>query len=158
MKRTILLTDVERRLDRELRNKLLMQQYQVLWAHNVQDALNQLDLSSIDLVLLDMDVPFGRGLKPLLRMSQLNPTLRVIALTERSDMPETGLGVRLSGVAEKPVDVRNLLSVIEAMLTQGPGLTGFCYVPPKTSRHKSFSRLTIPGLCPAPKWRLGLNY
>src|SRR5437899_9751194 len=103
MKRKVLIAADETRIARELRTKLLGQSYQLLWANDLQEALDRFDISRIDLLLIDLDVPMRDGWGALPRVTQLNPALRVIGLTERSDVNKLALQARLSAVAEKPL-------------------------------------------------------
>lgn len=159
MKKTILVADAEPGIYGKLRMKLLAQRYEVLCAGNAQEALDRFDLRLIDLMLMDLDLPMPDGWSALPGLTWVNPGLLVIGLTERSDMSKIAIGARLSAVAEKPIDFRNLLRTIEEMLSRPPGVAGFRYVPPRTVsfRAKVFSGGADPGLSPAAYRGWGIN-
>src|SRR6266478_5933279 len=133
MNKAVLIAHDEPRIARELRTKLLAQNYEVLCATNLEEALARFDLRLIDLLLLDLDVPTQDSWSALARISELTPAPRLIGLTERSDMAEMAIRARLGAVAEKPLHVRSLLRAIDEMLTQMPSRTGFHYIPRATA-------------------------
>src|ERR1051326_3636160 len=136
MKRTVLIADAEPRIDRQLRTGLLAQGYDVLCASTLEEAQDRFDLRAIDLLLLDLDVPSAAAWSRFPGISQLNPDLRIIGLTERSDMADMALRSFLTGVAEKPIDFTLLLKSIEEMLGQTSGSKGFRYIGPKPNNFR----------------------
>lgn len=156
MKKTVLLADAESQIDRELRAKLLAQGYQVLCTGSLKQALAGFDMRLIDVVLLDLDAPAQDGWSALAR---LTPAPRLIALTERSEIAEMAARARLSAVAEKPIQVTNLLGIIEEMLTQTPDTTRFHYVRRATAtfRQEVHHRAAARALRPAANSGWGIN-
>jgi DNA-binding response OmpR family regulator len=159
MKRTVLIADGEPRISGGLKTKLLESHFEVFCTENIAEALARFEVRSIDVLLLDLDVPIQNGWTALAQMVQLNPTLCVIGLTERSDATRADVVSRLSAVAEKPVDVRNLLGVIESMLTESAVAKRFWYVPSRTPRPRKqvFHRFTNADLCPVAYSGWGIN-
>jgi two-component system cell cycle response regulator CpdR len=159
MKKTILIADAEPRLTRGLKRKLLDQNYEVLGARNLQDALERFDPRAIDLLLLDLDVPTRDGWSLLARIAELKPAPRVIALTERSDLAEVAARSCFSAVAEKPLHFKSLLRAIDEMVSQATSGRGFQYIPPAPAifRQKVFAKAADPTCRPAVSSRWGIN-
>jgi DNA-binding response OmpR family regulator len=132
MKRTILVADAEPRSCSELKKKLAANSYDVFYATDLEEAVRRFDVKLADLLLVDLDVPTGEVWDALARVAQLNPSLPVIGLTERSEGSEIALRARLNGVAEKPIAPGNLVGFIQELLKEGSRWTEFRYVAPKT--------------------------
>lgn len=130
MKRRLLIAACEPRLVGQLSNKLPAQRYELLWSNNSHEVLERFDLRQVHLVLVDLDVPMPEGWSELAGLIRRNPVLRIIGLTERSDLLEFAAGARLSALAERPIDFKALLQTIEDLVTQPPGVIGLRYVPP----------------------------
>jgi len=55
-----------------------------------------------------------------MKIAEINPSLQVLGLTERTELQAASLGTELSAVVEKPIDEGALLRVMEELLTQSP--------------------------------------
>ncbi|MHB8522870.1 MAG: response regulator [Limisphaerales bacterium] len=160
MKKKVLVADGEPPVCQELSRKLLAQDYEVLLAAGGQDALRRFDMRQVDLLLIDLDVPEPEGWGVLPQIAELNPCLLVMGLTERSDLRALAVSSGLSAVAEKPIDVRALLAVVQELFTQVPaGPGGFRYVPGRALafREKLSHRISKWSLCPAAYSGWGIN-
>jgi len=159
MKKTILVVEAEPALCRKLRSKLSAQNYRVVCAGDTQGALNGFDLKRIELLLLDLDVPTPDGWSALPLFARVNPRLRVIGLTERSDLEDSAHAAGLSAVAEKPIDFGSLLRLLEEMLGTTRAVAGVRYVPAATVglREKALDPAREPSVCPAAFSGWGIN-
>ena len=130
MNKVVLIADIEPRCYSQVRRKLLADHYDVLQAASIEEAMEHLDLKTADLLLLDLDVPGDRIRRDLSRLAQLNPNLRIIGVTERSEGAEIAVHERLDGVAEKPFAAGNLISFVHELLTNPSDWKEFRYLAP----------------------------
>jgi DNA-binding response OmpR family regulator len=133
MKKTILVVDIGPRCYLQLRRKLLANNYEVRHASNLDDAVRHFDMKMADLLVVDLDLPAQQVCADLIRVSRLNPGLRVIGVTERSEGSEIALRAGLNGVVEKPIALGNLLAFIEDLLREKSPWAEFRYLPPRTA-------------------------
>ena len=96
------------------------------------DALEHFDLRTAELLLLDLDVPGDRIRNDLSRLAELNPNVRIIGVTERSEGSEIAVRERLDGVAEKPFALGNLISFVHELLRNQSTWKEFRYLAPMT--------------------------
>lgn len=78
--------------------------------------------AEIDLLLLDLVLPYEDGLTILGKVRQARPTLPVIILTARGDESDRIKGLKLGAddYVVKPFSVRELLARVEAVLRRSP--------------------------------------
>lgn len=105
--------------------------YEIIAARNGKDALSALRARSIDLVLMDLNMPVMSGLEAaaVIRGGDACPASRnvpIIALTahvsptDRSVLSEAGF----NGIALKPVGIDRLIGQIERALLHAPSSSG----------------------------------
>ena len=152
MSTRVLLVDSEPLVCERLRRKLERQDYDVRWARDSQDAVHNADFRQIDLLLINIDAPPGESLEILSRVAEANPSLRVVGLTERTDLGAAAFGAGLSAVAEKPIDEDGLFLVMEELFMRVPRERGaFRLVARKTVSPQDVPRRrpAEPNICPA---------
>jgi DNA-binding response OmpR family regulator len=160
MQKRVLLIDGEPLIRKKLCKKLERQDYDVRWASDVQDALQNADIQHTDMLLIDLDVPTMESLEILTRIAEINPSLQVLGLTERTELQAAALGTELSAVVEKPIDEGALLRVMEELLTQSPRDHGGSRLVPRRTVNlqerlpRQPARLNI---CPAAYSGWGIN-
>ncbi|CNL24761.1 envelope stress response regulator transcription factor CpxR [Yersinia proxima] len=112
----ILLVDDDRELTSLLKELLEMEGFNVVVAHDGEQALNLLD-SSIDLLLLDIMMPRKNGIETLKELRQHHQT-PVIMLTARGSDLDRVLGLELGAddYLAKPFNDRELVARIRAIL------------------------------------------
>jgi DNA-binding response OmpR family regulator len=139
---TILIVDADSGHYLELQKRLLAGNHNVLCFHDIDGALDRLDLRAVDLLLLDLDIPSRQLKTALSRVAELNAGLRVFGLTARPEGSEIAVQAHLSGVAEKPIAIGELLTAIHALLNETSGLAEFRYVAPRLPgfRHRVFGQ------------------
>jgi two-component system KDP operon response regulator KdpE len=113
----ILVVDDEPAIRRLLRSTLGVQDYSVLEAAGVREALEVLAREKVDLVILDLGLPDGDGLEVVRRLRP-GSTLPIIVLSSRDD--ERGKVQALDAGADdyvtKPFGVEELVARIRAAL------------------------------------------
>ena len=135
MKKSVLIADGEPRCYSQLRHKLIADNWEVFQAASIEDAVKHFDIRAADLLLVDLDVPSDRIARDLSEVTQLNPRIRIIGVTERSGGSEIALRERLDGVAEKPFALGSLIAFVHELLRN----------PPPRKQFRYLSR-TMPGL------------
>jgi two-component system invasion response regulator UvrY len=81
-------------------------------AHSGQDLRDQIDPAQPDLVLLDWELPGERALDTLSSLRTTYPTLRVIALSGRSEARQAALQAGVDAFVSKSDPPERLLSAI----------------------------------------------
>src|SRR5579859_4630075 len=132
MKKRILIADSEPRCYSQLRHRLVADNCDVFHAASIEDAMEHSDIRRADLLLLDLDVPGEKIRNDLSKLSQLNPCLQIIGVTERSDGSEIAVRESLSGVAEKPFALGHLITFVNELLKNPSPWKEFRYLSPMT--------------------------
>lgn len=116
---TILLADDDAQMRRLVRTVLEREGFRVLEAEDGLDTLEMIDTQSIDLLLLDHDMPrlTGIGVLEELRARVTTAGLPVIMLTARTDDTETqALELGAQDYLTKPVQPRSLVARVRAVI------------------------------------------
>ena len=132
MKKSVLIADRESQCYSQLRTKLIANHYDVFHATSIEDAMEHLHVRAADLLLVDLDVPGDTIRDRLSKLAQLNPSVRIIGVTERSEGSEIAVRERLDGVAEKPFALGNLISFVHELLRNQSTWKEFRYLAPMT--------------------------
>ena len=113
----ILLVDDDVELTELLAELLSLEGFNVKVVHNGQEALNELDLQSYDLILLDVMMPVLNGIETLKQLRQ-RLTTPVLMLSARDDDIDRVLGLELGAddYLPKPFNDRELIARIKAIL------------------------------------------
>lgn len=113
----ILLVDDDIELTELLAELLSLEGFSVHTVHNGLDALNELELQSYDLILLDVMMPVLNGIETLKQIRQRNET-PVLMLSARDDEIDRVLGLELGSddYLPKPFNDRELVARIKAIL------------------------------------------
>jgi len=103
-----------------IRRVLEAEDYAVVEAINAQQALEKLEISNIDLVLMDINMPDMDGytltakIKAIQKFSKI-PIVAVTANVMRGDR-EKSLGAGCDGYIQKPIDIDALSQQIERFI------------------------------------------
>lgn len=90
--------------------------FEVEVAENGSTALNRLEHSLPDLVLLDVMMPGMNGLEVTQEIRSNNRTLPILLISAHDKMQvQPGLDAGANGYIQKPIDFNQLLSRIEAL-------------------------------------------
>lgn len=117
-KKTILLVDDDPAV-REMVGRVLQREgYIVLCAANGAEALGIAEVSHIDLVLLDLNMPVQGGWDTFGQLTTRNPLVAVVIITARSNQLFTALGAGVGALLEKPLDFPILLKTVKSLLAE----------------------------------------
>lgn len=113
----ILLVDDDIELTELLAELLKLEGFDIHTVHNGSDALNEMELSHYDLVLLDVMMPVLNGIETLKQIRQRYST-PVLMLSARDDQIDRVLGLELGAddYLPKPFNDRELVARIKAIL------------------------------------------
>jgi DNA-binding response OmpR family regulator len=117
-RRRILLVDDDASVRDSLQTVLVEEGYLVIPANDGQQALELIASSSVDLVLLDLNMPRKNGWDTFERLSAEHPLVPVILITARPNQLFTAVGAGVGALLEKPLDIPHLLTTIRRLLTE----------------------------------------
>jgi CheY-like chemotaxis protein len=92
--------------------------YGVLTAANGVDALGLAETLSVDLVLLDLNMPGTNGWTTLQELDAKNPAPSVIIITAMPNQQATARAAGVAMVLEKPLDFPRLLQTVSQILAE----------------------------------------
>ncbi|KAF1046045.1 MAG: Swarming motility regulation protein RssB [Herbaspirillum frisingense] len=122
----ILLIEDDLDLGNGVRIALSDQGFDVVWVRQQEDAMRQLDAGACELVLLDLGLPDGDGMRILARLRREPQGLPVIILSARDALEDRLRG--LDGGADdylvKPFVLAELLSRVRALARRSYGFDG----------------------------------
>jgi DNA-binding response OmpR family regulator len=114
----ILLVDDDSTVRESLNDVLLAEGYFVIPAENGQVALNLATWSSVDLVLLDLNMPVKNGWDTFEQLTREHPLIPIVIATARPNQLFTALNAGVGALLEKPMDIPMLLRTIEKLLAE----------------------------------------
>jgi DNA-binding NtrC family response regulator len=107
----IILVDDEKRFILPLKKRLSRRGYDIITANNGMDALRKLKQTSVQVVFLDVMMPFMDGIETLIEIKNLYPNLEVIMLTGQASL-EDAVQCLKYGAADylmKPTDIEEII-------------------------------------------------
>lgn len=114
----ILLVDDDPTVRDSLRDVLVSEGYRVTAAGNGQQALEQVDTASIDMVVLDLNMPIKNGWDTFEQLTREHPLIPVIIATGRPNQVFTAFHAGAGALLEKPMDIPTLLRATERLLAE----------------------------------------
>lgn len=119
----ILLVEDEKELREMLKLSLIRHKYSVIEAANGKDAIAHFRPSVTDLVITDLIMPEEDGLKVIMKLRELKPDLKIIAI---SGGGKAGPGSYLNmakalganAIFSKPFSVNELIAMVESLLAK----------------------------------------
>jgi len=114
----ILLVDDDPTVRDSLNDVLLSEGYWVIPAENGQQALDLANKSSVDLVLLDLNMPVKNGWDTFEQLTREHPLIPIIIATARPNQLFTALNAGVGALLEKPIDIPTLLRTMENLLAE----------------------------------------
>src|SRR6266545_6492493 len=105
MTKRILLVDDDRSIRESLSKILRAENYEVVLDENSQEAIERHGVERIDLLILDLNMPFKNAWATLERLVGINPLLPVIIITGRSNQRGVAESAGVDALMEKPLDV-----------------------------------------------------
>jgi DNA-binding response OmpR family regulator len=118
MKQKILLVDDDESVRISLARLLTLEGYEVLPAANGQEALDIVAKTTVELVLLDLNMPVKNGWDTFERLTYENPLLPIIIITARANQLFTALAAGAGALMEKPLDFPKLLQTMNKLLVE----------------------------------------
>ena len=104
-----------------LSDVLLSERYLVIPAENGQQALDLANKSSVDLVLLDLNMPVKNGWDTFEQFTREHPLIPIIIATARPNQLFTAINAGVGALMEKPMDIPMLLRTMERLLVETTG-------------------------------------
>jgi DNA-binding response OmpR family regulator len=122
----ILIVEDERDISGLVSNWLLRDNHLVEQADNGLDALNQMELSKFDVIILDLMLPGMNGLEVCRRYRQHLGHTPILMLTAKNtiDDKEMGLDAGADDYLTKPFHLKELAARVRALLRRGDSLPG----------------------------------
>src|SRR6266496_4258697 len=117
----ILLVDDDPTVRDSLNDVLQSEGYLVIPAENGQQALDLANKSSVDLVLLDLNMPAKNGWDTFEQLTREHPLIPIIIVTARPNQLFTALNAGAGALLEKPMDIPMLLRTMENLLVETIG-------------------------------------
>jgi DNA-binding response OmpR family regulator len=114
----ILLVDDDPTVRDSLNDVLVSEGYFVIPAENGQVALDLAARSSVDLVLLDLNMPVKNGWDTFERLTAEHPLVPIIIATARPNQLFTALNAGVGALMEKPMDIPTLLRTMEKLFAE----------------------------------------
>src|SRR6266404_4956892 len=114
----ILLVDDDSTVRDSLNNVLQAEGYLIIPADNGQQALDLANKSSVDLVLLDLNMPVKNGWDTFEQLTREHPLIPVIIATARPNQLFTAINAGVGALLEKPMDIPMLLRTMEKLLAE----------------------------------------
>ena len=111
----IMLVDDEKRFILPLKKRLSRRGYDIITANNGMDALRKLKQTSVQVVFLDVMMPFMDGIETLIEIKNYYPNLEVIMLTGKASL-EDAVKCLKYGAADylmKPTDIEEIIQKAE---------------------------------------------
>ena len=120
--RTVLIVDDEPEIRGLIGEHLQSNGYDVLEAENGLEALLHVELSRLNIVILDLMMPRLGGLDALKRVTPLYPEIAVVVITGTSDpeLKQQALALGATAVLTKPIDLADLLKAVDHATRGGP--------------------------------------
>ena len=114
----ILLVDDDPTVRDSLNDVLVSEGYFVIPAENGQQALDFVARLSVDLVLLDLNMPVKNGWDTFEELTREHPLIPIIVATARPNQLFTALSAGVGALLEKPMAIPTLLQTIEKLLAE----------------------------------------
>ena len=114
----ILLVDDDPTVRDSLKDALQSEGYWVIPAENGQQALDLANKSSVDLVLLDLNMPVKNGWDTSEQLTRDHPLIPIIIVTARPNQLFTAINAGVGALLEKPMDIPMLLRTMEKLLVE----------------------------------------
>jgi DNA-binding response OmpR family regulator len=114
----VLLVDDDRSVLDALGSVIESEGFEVVRAADGHAAVEKFRRHSIDIVLLDLNMPVKGGWETLERLTTINPLLPIIVITARSDAYPVAVGTGVAALMQKPLDIPLLLEAMRELLAE----------------------------------------
>ena len=118
----VLIVEDEKDLREMLKTSLIRRKYIVLEAENGKEAIAHFKPSVTDLVVTDLIMPDEDGLKVIIKLRELKPSIKIIAISGGGKAgPSSYLNLAKAlgadAIFSKPFSINDLIAKIEELLT-----------------------------------------
>jgi DNA-binding NtrC family response regulator len=121
MKQRVLIIDDDASVRESLGKVLNGAGYEVTTAADGEEAVARFVPGQIDLVLLDLNLPFRSGWDVFERLTTQHPTMPLIIITGMPNQYPTALAAGAGALMEKPIDAPALLKTMDELLAEPAG-------------------------------------
>lgn len=112
--------DDDEQIRQSLHKLLQTEGYDVVVAADGIEALDRLARPTIDLLLLDLNLPNKSGWDVFERVTSTSPLLPIVIITGREKQSELAVAAGVGALMQKPLDVPQLLKIISELLRETP--------------------------------------
>jgi len=117
----VLIIEDEAELREMIKTSLIRRKYSVMEAVNGKDALTHFKPSMTDLVITDLIMPEEDGLKVIMKLREIKPSLKIIAISGGGKAGPGGYlnlakALGANAILSKPFSINDLISKIEELL------------------------------------------
>jgi two-component system, OmpR family, response regulator len=114
----ILLVDDDPVVRDSLKDVLVPEGYVVIPAENGKQALDLVSKSTVNLVLLDLNMPVKSGWDTFEHLTREHPLIPIIIVTARPNQLFAAVSAGVGALLEKPMDIPVLLRTMEKLLAE----------------------------------------
>ena len=118
MKERVLIIDDDASVRESLSKVLRGAGYEVTTVADGEQAVTQFAPEQIDLVLLDLNLPFRNGWDVFERLTTQHPTMPLIIITGMPNQYPIARAAGVGALMEKPIDAPALLRTMDELLTE----------------------------------------
>jgi DNA-binding response OmpR family regulator len=114
----VLLVDDDRSVLEALGGVIEAEGFEVVRAANGHEALQMFRQQSMDIVLLDLNMPIKGGWDTFEGLTTVNPLLPIIIITARADANSEAAARGIAALMQKPLDIPLLLDKMHDLLSK----------------------------------------
>ncbi len=114
----VLLVDDDRSVLEALGGVIEAEGFEVVRAANGHEALQMFRQQSMDIVLLDLNMPIKAGWDTFEGLTTVNPLLPIIIITARADANSEAAARGIAALMQKPLDIPLLLDKMHDLLSK----------------------------------------
>lgn len=118
MKRKLLVVDDDRSVCTSLKKLFEGEGFEVFTAWDAAQAIAHFRASSIDLVVLDVNLGTDDGWSVFQAMVDINPLVPTVVITAEYGQRNRAIAAGVEALIEKPIDVPSLLELIDRLLAE----------------------------------------
>jgi CheY-like chemotaxis protein len=114
----VLLVDDDPTVRDSLHDLLAGEGYSIIPAANGRQALELANTVSVDLVLLDLNMPVKNGWETFEQLTREHPLIPIIIVTARPNQLFTAIAAGAGALLEKPMDIPTLIQTMQTLLAE----------------------------------------
>jgi two-component system, OmpR family, alkaline phosphatase synthesis response regulator PhoP len=126
MKPTILIVEDDSALRTTLCDRLRGEHYEVAMAKDAEEAMEKINVSPFDLLIVDVMLPYHNGFDLCRELRQSGLATPIMFLTAKTALVDKIVGLKLGGddYMTKPFEAEELCARVESLLRRSPAQTG----------------------------------